>query len=154
LAHHWRRWLAVTGAAFVLWLGATALTMPEGGVAPLGLQLTSDVAFALTCTAGCYSMCAVFLRYATGRSRALDGLAANAYGIYLVHYPFVVWLQYALLGAALFAVVKASIVFGLSLVLSWAVVAALRHLPLGSRVLGAQPALAAPHRAKVWERSG
>ncbi len=29
-----------------------------------------------------------------------DSLAANAYGMYLIHYPCVSWLQYFLLGAA------------------------------------------------------
>ena len=43
--------------------------------------------------------------------RALDSLSANAYGMYLVHYVFVVWLQFALLDVALFAVGKAAIVF-------------------------------------------
>lgn len=32
--------------------------------------------------------------------------------MYLFHYVFVVWLQYALLGAALLAIAKAMIVFG------------------------------------------
>ena len=35
----------------------------------------------------------------------------NAYGIYFVHYVFVLWLQYLLLDVALPAVVKAAIVF-------------------------------------------
>ena len=50
----------------------------------------------------------------------LDGLSSNAYGIYLVHYVFVLWLQYALIGAALSAVGKASLVLSVALVLSWA----------------------------------
>ncbi|MGA8498339.1 MAG: hypothetical protein WB764_22825 [Xanthobacteraceae bacterium] len=57
-------------------------------------------------------------------SRRLDSLSANAYGLYLVHYNFVVWLQYALLGTALFARIKAAAVFGGTLVLSWIAVLA------------------------------
>ena len=34
-------------------------------------------------------------------ARLLDSLKANAFGMYLVHYLFVVWLQFALLGLAL-----------------------------------------------------
>ena len=48
----------------------------------------------------------------------------NAYGIYLVHYLFVVWLQYLLIGIVLFAVAKAVIVFTGALLLSWGVVTA------------------------------
>jgi hypothetical protein len=40
--------------------------------------------------------------------------------MYLLHYVFIVWLQYALLPIGLFAIGKAAIVFGGTLVLSWA----------------------------------
>ena len=61
------------------------------------------------------------------RTRLLDSLSANAYGLYLVHYTFVVWLQYVLLTAALFAMVKAAIVFGGTLVLSFITVLTARR---------------------------
>ena len=69
----------------------------------------------------------------------LDSLSANAYGMYLVHYPFVVWMQYALLNAPLPAIVKAAIVFAVAVASSWAMVAALRNIPLGARLVGAEP---------------
>jgi hypothetical protein len=40
-----------------------------------------------------------------------------------------VWLQFALLGLALPALVKASIVFSVTLALSWSATAALRRVP-------------------------
>jgi hypothetical protein len=40
--------------------------------------------------------------------------------MYLLHYVFIVWLQYALLPIALFAAGKAAMVFGGTLALSWA----------------------------------
>jgi len=44
---------------------------------------------------------------------------------------FAVWLQYALLGIGLFAIAKATIVFGATLIMSWSVAAALgRTLPV------------------------
>jgi len=46
----------------------------------------------------------------------LDGLKRDAYGLYLVHHVFVVWLQYALLEAVLSAIVKGGIVFARSVV--------------------------------------
>ena len=77
------------------------------------------------------------LQFATKYSRLLDSLSTNAYGHYLVHYDFVVWLQYALLGTALFAMVKAAIVFGGTLVLSWIVVLAVQRIPFGAQLIGA-----------------
>ena len=80
---------------------------------------------------------AVSLHFATKHSRLLDSLSAKAYGLYLVHYNFVVWLQYVLLGAALFAVIKAAIVFGGTLVLSWIAVLAVQRIPFGAQLIGA-----------------
>ena len=80
---------------------------------------------------------AVSLHFTTKHSRRLDSLSANAYGLYLVHYNFVVWLQYALLGTALFVMVKAAIVFGGTLVLSWIAVLAVQRIPFGAQLIGA-----------------
>ena len=53
---------------------------------------------------------AVSLHFATKHSRLLGRLSANAYGLYLVHYDFVVWLQNTLLDTALVAMIKAAVV--------------------------------------------
>jgi surface polysaccharide O-acyltransferase-like enzyme len=71
----------------------------------------------------------MFLRFGGARARVMDSLRENAYGIYLVHYLFVIWLQYFLLRAPLAASAKGSIVFFSALALSWASVAALRRVP-------------------------
>ena len=72
-----------------------------------------------------------------GPARLLDSLKANAFGMYLVHYLFVVWLQFALLGLALPALVKAAIVFSATLALSWSATAALRRVPAVANIIGA-----------------
>jgi hypothetical protein len=53
-----------------------------------------------------------------------------------VHYDFVTRLQYALLGTALFAVIKAADVFGGRLVLSRIAVLAVQRIPFGARLIG------------------
>jgi hypothetical protein len=78
------------------------------------------------------------LRFAALPSRILDSLKTNAYGMYLVHYVFVVWLQYAVLGLALPAVVKGAIVFGGTLAWSWSATVASRQIPLVAQVIGAE----------------
>ncbi len=75
------------------------------------------------------------LRFAAKRRAWLDDLKLNAFGMYLVHYVFVIWLQYALLPAGLPAIVKAAIVFAGTLVLSWGTTAALRHLPPAAAIV-------------------
>jgi peptidoglycan/LPS O-acetylase OafA/YrhL len=67
--------------------------------------------FVLSCAATSFAFLAFFLRFARSRSRLLDSLGSNSYAIYLVHYVFVSWLQYALLPATLPAIAKVAIVF-------------------------------------------
>lgn len=150
LARGWKMWLAAAAGGFLLWIGATALTMPEGSIVSPWIQLASDAAFVLSCATGCLSLAAVFLRYARTRSRVADSLSANAYGIYLIHYVFTVWLQYALLDVALVAIAKATIVFCVALPLSWGAAAALRRIPFTTRLLGSgAPTLSGPARANA-----
>jgi peptidoglycan/LPS O-acetylase OafA/YrhL len=59
----------------------------------------------------------------------------NAYGIYLVHYIFVLWLQYLLLPVELSAVAKFAVTFTGSLGLSWMVTALALRVPLFKRYL-------------------
>ena len=54
-------------------------------------------------------------------------MQGDAYGMFLVHYPIVLWLQYWLFDYDLPAIVKATIAFVLTVALSWAVTAALRQ---------------------------
>jgi peptidoglycan/LPS O-acetylase OafA/YrhL len=65
----------------------------------------------------------------------LDRMQGDAYGMFLVHYPIVLWLQYWLFDFDLPAVVKALVAFVLTVALSWAATAALRKIPGATRVL-------------------
>jgi peptidoglycan/LPS O-acetylase OafA/YrhL len=65
----------------------------------------------------------------------LDRMQADAYGIFLVHYPIVLWLQYWLFDYDLPAIVKAAIAFVLTVAFSWAVTSALRKIPGATHVL-------------------
>jgi peptidoglycan/LPS O-acetylase OafA/YrhL len=136
LARRLAVWLAGALASLLLWMGLTALAMSYPEAAPLGLQVAVDTSFALACASGCFLVVAGCLRFGAIRSRILDSLAENAFGMYLFHYVFVVWLQYALLGAALPAIAKAMIVFGGTVVLAWTTTAAVRSVPFGSRLIG------------------
>ena len=63
---------------------------------------------------------AICLRFATPASLGARQPLGQAYSMYLNHYVFMVWLQFAVLDLALFAVGKAAIVFCGTFVLSWA----------------------------------
>jgi glucans biosynthesis protein C len=143
LARHWGAWLAGALGSVMLWMGLTSLTMGYTNAAPLALQIVVGASFALACASGCFFVMATCLRFGTQRSAIMDSLANNAFGIYLLHYVFVVWLQYALLGLALFAVLKGTIVFAAALLLAWASVVAMRSVPFGARLIGEEPRVTA-----------
>jgi surface polysaccharide O-acyltransferase-like enzyme len=145
LARGWARWLVVASISFASWLGLMGYSVMTHS-ASLALQTAIDIAFAVAAASGCFAALAISLRFVRTYSRILDGLSKNALGLYVVHYPFCVWLQFALLGVALFAFAKAMIVFGLSLLFSLALVVVLRRLPFGSLLLGEAPLLPAPFR--------
>ena len=128
LAQNWLRWLgwawAAYGAVVVVTHPAIRTTLP-----PFWRELVAAILWVQSCTAGTLCLLAVFLRFGRTRIRIMDNLCQNSYGIYLVHYVFVIWLQYFLLRAPLAALAKGSIVFLGALGLSWASVGALRRLP-------------------------
>ncbi len=142
LVRHWVVWLIAAGGLLLLWMGLTALTMADGGSTSLGLQALADLSFVLACFGSCFAVLALVLRFAGRRLPALAGLNRDAFGMYLVHYVFVVWLQYALLGFGLFATVKGSIVFAGTLLLSWGVIAVIRRISPAGQVIGADRAAA------------
>jgi peptidoglycan/LPS O-acetylase OafA/YrhL len=94
------------------------------------------VVLAVACA--CFGLAALFLRFARRRWAVADSLAEHAYAIYLVHYVFVVWLQYALLGIAIPAIAKGAIVFTSALMLSWGIAAGAGRLPWGVRLVRAR----------------
>jgi surface polysaccharide O-acyltransferase-like enzyme len=135
LARRWALWLASALAALALWMGLTALTL--NGDASIGIAIAADLAYVLACAAGSFFLIAVSLRYAARHLRILGRLGANAYGLYLLHYVFVVWLQYALLAIPLFAVMKAAIVFTGTLLCTWLTTSAVLRMRFGARLIGA-----------------
>ena len=136
LAHRWGRWLAGALAAFVLWIVPTALNVKGPGETLPGLQTAADFGLVLYAAAACLGLSAVFLRFAAVRRPIFEGVAEHAYGIYLFHYVFVVWTQYLLLRLALPGVVKGFVVFAVTLLLAWALSAAVCRTSIGNRLIG------------------
>jgi surface polysaccharide O-acyltransferase-like enzyme len=101
-------------------------------------EIAAAFAFVLSSATSCFALAAMFLRFAGKPSPPFASLSENAYGIYLVHYAFAIWLQYALLGVALVAVAKGAIVFAGTLLLSWAAAIGLSLVPVGGRLIRAE----------------
>jgi peptidoglycan/LPS O-acetylase OafA/YrhL len=134
LARRWVRWLMAAIAAFLLWIIPTALVVKDVAALP-GLQLVADLGSVLASATISLALAALFLNFAAAPRPMLGRISANAYPIYLIHYLFIIWLQYLLLGNDLPAVIKAALVFVGTLTLSWAGAVLLGSIPLRARLM-------------------
>ena len=102
---------------------------------PLSWKVGYGLAFSLYSAAMAFTVLAVYLNSAKANLGLLDAIRPSAYGIYLVHYIFIIWLQYAVYDYSLPAFVKFLIVFIGTVAGSWAVVVALRKIPVVARMI-------------------
>jgi peptidoglycan/LPS O-acetylase OafA/YrhL len=136
LARHWARWLAAAIGSFVLWIAVMSQIVADPTGAPLPWQIAAALSFLLACFASCFFSLGAAVRFAQFRMRLFDSLKENAYGMYLIHYLFIVWLQFAMLATNLPAILKAAVVFGGTLALSWAATVALRQVSAVAQIIG------------------
>jgi peptidoglycan/LPS O-acetylase OafA/YrhL len=126
LARRWIAWpMAAVGAfAIATIVVIVAFSQPNNHRT---WELLGGVAFVLSCAASSFAFLSLFLRFAGKPRKVYDSLCQNAYGVYLLHYLFVNWAQYALLQFALSALTKGAIVFSVAMLLSWGLTSVLRR---------------------------
>jgi surface polysaccharide O-acyltransferase-like enzyme len=129
LAKLWRGWVAVGLIFFTVFIIMVVV------VTPMERTIVSEIAFVVCCWAIVSGMTGFFLRFANKRVRILDSLSENSYGIYIVHYVFITWLQYLLLESGLTPLMKGIVVFVGTLILSWVFVALIRKIPAVAEVI-------------------
>jgi surface polysaccharide O-acyltransferase-like enzyme len=93
------------------------------------------VLFAIFSAAMLFTILAYFLRFKRSGFSVLDPMQKDAYGMFLVHYAFALWIQYWLYDFDLPAIIKVLIGFAFTLATSWALTRALRQIPGSHRVL-------------------
>lgn len=139
LAMRWYIWVVAAAASFgllTILINFRRMRLSNlTGAPPTWWQGSYGLVYALACVTISLAVLALFVRFAQGEKNLLDPLRADAYGIYIFHYIFCLWLQYSLLDAPLPAIAKVLIVFVGTLGLSWAVTAALRRIPGATRIL-------------------
>ena len=92
-------------------------------------------AYSTTCAALSVTFLALFQRFGSWQNPILESLRANAYGIYLIHYAIVVWSQYALLEIQMPVPAKAVLVFAITLLASWGIIAAIRRFSFARAII-------------------
>ena len=137
LSARWKVWLAFA----MLFYGAILLLVyahhnwVDFNSPPLWWSVGYGLAFALFSGAMTIAEISIFLRFAQSRLAFLDAMRPQAYGIFLVHYIFIIYLQYAVYDPPLPAFVKFAIVFVGTLSLSWATTLLLRKIPVVGRMI-------------------
>lgn len=118
----WPFWLGLSLASYGLVLVVSnfgANQVKQGTLTPTEGYFLYDLAFVASCLAS-ISACLSFFKQTIAKPlRGWDSLSANAYGIYIVHYGFVTWLQFALLNLNCSVFLKFMLVFTGALSLSW-----------------------------------
>src|ERR1700737_416959 len=138
LARRWPVWLAF---ALVFYLAILVLVyahhnwVADFDSPPLLWRVSYGLAFATYSAAMAFMVSAFFLRSAESDWRLLDALRPSAYGIFLLHYIFIIWLQYAVYDYSFPAAVKFAIVFAGTLSMSWGLTAILRKIPAVARMI-------------------
>ena len=131
-------WVIVTLIPYCLLWGLIYIKREILGnppVQPDWYEASYGLFFAIFSVAILFAILAFFLSSREVGPSLLDRMQGDAYGMFLVHYPIVLWLQYWLFDYDLPAIVKAAVAFVLTVALSWAVTAALRKIPGAKRVL-------------------
>lgn len=126
LARYWWAWV---------FAGLLAYLALDRSARLFGQATITNVAFAVAAVFMVLGVVSVAIRFAGRHVPILDSFAANSYGIYLVHYPVVIWLQYAMLRVSLPAIAKALLVLVASVAICWGLAAAMRKNALLQRIV-------------------
>ena len=138
IARRWPVWLTFA----VLFYGAILLLVyahhnwiADFASPALWWRTAYGMAFALFSAAMAFTIPATSLRLARSSLSLLDAMQPSAYGIYLLHYVFIIWLQYVVYDPAFPAAIKAAIVFIGTLGGSWVLTVLLRKIPVVARMI-------------------
>jgi surface polysaccharide O-acyltransferase-like enzyme len=138
LAKRWMVWLGFAIASYGAIL-AVVYTHHSGLIdfnsPPLWWHTAYGLAFATFSAAMTFTVPAVFLRFERFSFWLLDSMRPQAYGIYLLHFIPLIWLQYAVYDPAFPAFVKFAIVFTGTLSISWVLTVLLRKIPVAARMI-------------------
>lgn len=133
LVRRWRLWLVLcVGVYTLLTIAAPFLTtlVKEGQLSELTGYLIYFTVYIASCTFSCIAFLTTFRALAKKPNAAWDSLADHAYLIYLLHYPFVIWVQYLLLDAPLTAFFKFLVTLSVALLGSWGLAIQLRKVKI------------------------
>ncbi|MFD2934449.1 acyltransferase family protein [Spirosoma flavum] len=118
----WLFWLGLSLVCYIVVINISSFganQVKQGKLSPTEGYFLYDLVFVASCLASMSACLSFFKQKISKPMSGWGSLSANAYGIYVVHYGFVTWLQFAFLGVNLPVIVKFIFVFSGTLSLSW-----------------------------------
>lgn len=140
LIRNWKSWLSLSLLLYTLITLNSEFNFLAGMVQNGNMKATTAwliyyTIYAANCAASCLAFICFFrAKFNTG-NRWWRSLSDNAYLIYLLHYVPVIWMQYLLMTWNVPAILKFTLVFVLSLLLSWCIASLMRKNALIRRWL-------------------
>jgi len=134
----WAKWLSLAVLFFglILLLVFAHHNWIENFASPaLWWRAAYGTVFAMFSAAMAFTVLATSLRLSRASLWLLDAMQPQAYGIFLFHYMFIIWMQYFVYDPAWPAGVKAAMVFAVTLGGSWLLTVLLRKIPLVARTI-------------------
>jgi surface polysaccharide O-acyltransferase-like enzyme len=98
-------------------------------------QVALSVTFAVSCAGASLGSLGAFRRLVRRPRPIFDSVSSNSYGIYLIHYAFVLWIQFALIAVSWPPWIKFGVAFIGGFGLSWGTSALLRQISAVRRIL-------------------
>ena len=134
LARRWPVWMAGCVLAYnALWFVPQLAVVHR--LSASGQGIVWALLWVSSCVASCFGFLALFRGVEMRPRWWMSSLARCAYGMYLVHYVFVLWLQRLLLDRPIHAGIKFVLVFLGTVLLSWLTVQAALRIPRLDRIL-------------------
>ena len=134
LARRWPLWAIASVVVFSV-LCTVAIIFMTAHLQSRGWEVSTNLLFAASCATSSMAFLAFFLRFARAKSNLFSSLSQNSYGIYLVHYAFVSWLQLALVASPMPALLKFALVTAGAVAGSWLLITAIRRIPAVAQVV-------------------
>ncbi len=131
---HWQVWLFIGIFSFAINVGILIAGMHLLPT-PTSRALVMSIFFAASCAGLSLGCLGIFRKYVHKTHPLMESLNSNAFGIYIIHYTWITWLQYLLLEASWPAALKFTFCFIIGLFFSWGSSHFLRKIPAVRRIL-------------------
>ena len=131
LVKYWWLWgLFAVGIYTVLTIlsGSLGAMFRQGTISEFQAWMIYYTLYVGSCVLSCVACITLFRRFAKHEVSWWRSLSDNAYLIYLIHYIFVIWIQFLLRDAGIPALVKFFITFSGALGLSWVTAVGMRKI--------------------------